>query len=74
MEKQEIGINAVIDRDLLHIIDEFGLLDDFNKGKLSCPVCEKTLNFDNVGGFKVTDNSILIICDDSTCLSEVTKK
>ena len=74
MKKEKIDISAVIDRDLLNVINEFGLSESFKSGQLTCPYCEKTLSFENIGAIKPTENSILLICDDYTCLTEAIKQ
>lgn len=64
-------IDAVLDRDLLKIIEDFQLLGKFNAGLLRCPNCNKVITYENIGAFKVLNEEIRIYCDDFICLNEL---
>lgn len=71
--KTDISIDAVTDRDLLRIIEDYGLLERFQNRELNCPSCNKIINFDNVGALKAIDDNIIIFCDDNVCIAEALK-
>ena len=71
MIKTDLELNAVLDRDLRSLINEFGLGDALDAGKLRCPHCDKVITFDNIGALRIVAGSAIIICDDYACIAEV---
>ena len=71
MIKRDLELNAVLDRDLRSLIDEYGLGTALDAGELRCPECDRMITFENIGALRVVYDSAIIICDDYACIAEV---
>jgi hypothetical protein len=56
-------ITAVHDKDLLELIDKFGLTEKLNNGLLKCKFTETIITFDNLYSIFPESNNIRIVCD-----------
>lgn len=74
MNKKEIQLDAVLDRNLVGIVQELGLEEDLLNGKLVCPECGKLLEYANIGLIRVLGDDVRLFCDDFAHLYEIHEK
>lgn len=61
-------IQAVHDKDLLELIDKFGLKDKLNNGLLKCKFTQIVITFDNIYSIFPEANNIRFVCDEPTAI------
>ena len=56
-------INAIHDKDLLDLIEKFGLTEKLNKGLIKCKFTETTITFENLYSIFPEANNIRFVCE-----------
>jgi hypothetical protein len=71
--KQNLEVIAARKRDLIPILNKFGLLENFNAGLVECYFCSEPLNWDNLGGLVVKQTMPILFCDSPDCVDKVSE-
>ena len=71
LERTHKKIKSIHDEDLFRILDESGQTELIKSGIYQCPVCEKKIILEKIGGWHIVDGQIKYICDDDLCLINV---
>jgi hypothetical protein len=66
-------INAIHDKDLLDLIDKFGLTEKFNLGLLKCKFTQTAITFDNLYSIFPEANNIRFVCDQPAAIKLFTE-
>ena len=66
--RQTIEVPSVRDKDLLPILDRFGLSEAIQRSEVLCHSCQRAVGTDNVGALIVRGASLLISCELSECI------
>ena len=66
MRKKRL-IRAVYEKDLDEFLENAGLLTDFQQGNLRCVICEGVINNENISRFIIKDDTVLVVCIQSSC-------
>ncbi len=69
--RKRLEMKAVYDRDLEQILLNLDILDDLIAGNLSCSICERQVDFDNLGAIFAKDDEIKVCCDDEKCIRRI---
>lgn len=57
-------INAIHDKDLLDLLEKFGLTEKLNSGLLKCKFTQTIITFDNLYSIFPESNNIKFVCDE----------
>ena len=68
-----VNVSAVVDKDLLTILENCGLSQKIKDGELTCESCSQVLTLENIGGLVVHGESFLVYCDAPECIAEAAK-
>lgn len=63
MDREVESVDAVYDDDLWAILEEFGLLDQLDRGELTCMETGVVLTRQNVGALVVTPDGLRILAE-----------
>lgn len=66
---EHIDVIAVHDVDLKEALFKLGIYEEIYKGKVSCMICEETVNLDNLGALMRVNGKVKAICDKPSCFS-----
>ena len=66
--REKLELPAVIDSELEGILEDFGLSGPLKEGRLNCIVCGKVMNWENLGGLKVSEGNLLLFCSEPECI------
>ena len=69
-----INIKAVHDKDLVGLLEELKILENFKNHEVVCELCEKTLNPEDIGALYFENNQIKICCNVFECVSSLANK
>ena len=72
--KDKKELNAVHKHDLMLLLNNLGLNDEFNKGKIKCNFCSDIISERNFGTIYSNGSHILFTCSKSECLEKVARK
>lgn len=72
--KEKIEINGIRDSDINKFLSKYDLLDDFVSGKIGCNCCGEIITMENLGGFLVKNEKLIVLCNISECLDYGVKK
>jgi hypothetical protein len=60
------------DSDLRTLLENLGIIERLLTGELTCSVCGKTVDFDNLGAILPQADSAQVVCDCAHCIRAVT--
>ena len=67
---EKLGIRTILDDEVKKYLEELGLLELFELGKLSCIYCKDKINTYNIGGFLRKDGEIVVFCNKPDCFNK----
>ncbi len=67
-------INAVLEEDLLKILQSFNKVEELNSGKCYCFCCGNKLTLSSISSIHIIDGLLYLKCDDFECEIEQNKK
>lgn len=70
----EKEIQAVHDYDLIKLLENLGLKEDFDNGKIKCTFCDEVINFDNLYSIFSDGKEIKISCNKENCKIKTLQK
>jgi len=62
------------DRDLRLILEDYGLLEQFEAGEILCDHCGSQLSWDNLGAVVTSGEKLKLYCDLPDCIEQVSTK
>ena len=65
--RENYNINAILENELIKVLESNGLLETIQRGKANCFVCGRCLSIDNIGAIHVIEGKIKLRCDDEEC-------
>jgi len=68
------SIDAVHKHDIRQLLENLGLLEDFQNKRIHCAKCGGTITEENLGALFPQENKILTSCSNIKCLAEITKE
>lgn len=71
---KKIDIPAIHDKDLKQVLNDLGLLEELQEGKLFCFNCSKQITWDNLFALKVVENKLVLFCDEPDCVDNSTEE
>ena len=66
--REKVILPAVHDKDLIKLLEEFGLREKLERNQLKCKSCGRKLTFENLGGLIVKQDGILLLCNYMECI------
>ena len=69
--KKRINIPAVHDKQLIKILEDFGLHSKILLQEVNCVICGGKISINNISALKVSGENLDIICDDPECISQL---
>ena len=60
-------VKAVCADDLEAYLQNLGFYDDFVSGSISCAICKKPLNINQIGAILPKNNEIIFCCPEDNC-------
>jgi len=66
---EPIKLNAVTDKDLRSILEQFDLRQSFETGTLSCACCDTILGWNNLGAVVVNGSKLELFCEKPECIT-----
>ncbi len=67
-------INAVHQRDVKAFLARLGLLEDLERGKLKCDICDCQITEENIGTIFKFEGNLRVCCNRADCLKAVVDK
>ena len=71
--RKRVKVNAVWDSDLESLLRSLDMFEPLLAGNVSCAVCERTVDLDNLGAIVPREDGALITCTDALCIREFTR-
>ena len=65
--RRRLRLHAVDSDSLVELLDELGILDDVQAGRLSCPSCGEKLSLESVGGLYQIEGGFHVFCSSPNC-------
>lgn len=62
------------DRDLRLILENYGLLEQFEAGEILCDHCGSLLSWDNLGAVVPSGEKLRLCCDRPDCIEQASAK
>ena len=72
MKKQEL--KAVHKQNLRKLLENWGLIDDFEAKKIKCDFCDEIVSENNMGALFSKDKKIFFVCPKIECLNKLSYK
>lgn len=72
IERKEFKAAHVNDLDA--ILQNSGILDDFNNGEIKCEICSDVITKKNIGSIRKSNDKLFFACSKASCYVEVMKK
>ncbi len=69
--RDKIYLPAILDKDLLKILEAHDLINKLKAKELKCICCSSELGWDNIGGIKVSGGKIFLLCNSFDCLENI---
>ena len=64
-----ISINAIHDKDLRTILDNFGLAEKIDNNSLLCGFCYQPISWNDIGALLIKEGRIILCCKLLDCIS-----
>jgi hypothetical protein len=71
--RKQLNLKAVLDADLEKLLDQLGMLELMNAGKLKCAICGKKITKENFYCLYVEQGEIKFCCSQVSCYEKVAK-
>lgn len=72
--KPKKEIEAIHKHDLKILLQNLGLLEDFDAGKINCEFCSEVIQENNFGAIYSQNQKIKFACSKIECLEKIPKK
>lgn len=72
--RHKIEIPAMIDRDLLTVLEEHGMASKLEYGEITCVCCDEPVTWENLGGFIVLRGRLALFCSAIDCIEKAKEK
>lgn len=70
MDTTTITIDGVLDRDLVPLLKNLGILERVKAGQMVCSKCDKPVTLENLGAIRIQNGQVAVNCDDLGCIGE----
>ena len=71
--RKRIEVKAVWQSELEHLLSSLSILEPLLLGELTCAVCGRTVDLDNLGAIMPQEDRVLVLCDYVPCIRRLTK-
>ncbi len=71
--RKQLNLKAMLDSDLDKLMDQLGMLELMNAGKLKCAICGKKITRENFYCLYVEEGEIKFCCNQVSCYEKVIK-
>jgi len=72
--RKRVELQAVWDSDLRTLLESVGIFEELLTGSLSCAVCGRSVDLDNLGAVIPTRDTARVVCDCARCIRSVTEQ
>ena len=69
MDQENKQVSAVHERDLVKLLERFGIKEKFENNQLKCKFCGDTVNADNIYSVFPESGTVNLICDKPQCIT-----
>ena len=74
MQTSNKVIPAIHAKDLVGVLEKYGLLNDIQNGLSTCTECSKTLTLGNLGSIRRLDGKLVFTCNNILCYYSIVNK
>lgn len=71
--RKRIEVKAVWESELKQLLSNLGILEPLLLGELTCALCGRTVNLDNLGLIIPRKDEVLVACDYVPCIQALNK-
>ena len=71
LRKQNLGLKAVYEDDLIGYLKSIGVYDAVIRGKHLCKFCGNTITIENLEVIIPSASGIQIVCDNKNCINQL---
>jgi hypothetical protein len=72
--RETFELNAARQRDLITILENFSIYQQFINGQSECSFCSDTLTWENLGGLVIRFDKPTLFCDTPECVEQASKE
>lgn len=69
-----ININAIHDKDLRTILDNFGLSEKIDNNSLLCEFCYQPISWSDIGALLIRKGKIIVCCKRIDCINHAANR
>ena len=60
-------INAILEDDLTHFLDHYGLLQKITRGEVKCCNCDQIIHLESIAAIHLKEGKVFLKCDSDLC-------
>lgn len=71
--KKRLNIKAILDSDMDKILNQIGMIESIEDGKVKCAFCNKNISRENIAGIFTEKKQIRFCCNSIECYERLVK-